>query len=254
MVATAADGSAGARGATVCLLGGPYLVVRSQVRPVPECAGRVLAYVTLHGGRVARRRLAGLLWPDAPAERAAGNLRSCLWRLRSAAGVPVLEADKYAVRVAPGVSSDVDRVRRAARRATGAAQGATGGAGAVTGGAQATADLGLGWWHPELVDLLPGWDEQWVVLERERLRQQALHLLEHSSCLLVAAGRHGEAIEAALLAVEADPLRESAHRRLVEAHLAEGNLVEARREVDSFAALLRAELGVAPSARLRALV
>lgn len=233
MVATAPEGSAAGPRTTVCLLGGPYLVVRSQERAVPECAGRVLAYVTLHGGRVDRRRLAALLWPDTPAERAAGNLRSCLWRLRSAAGVPVLEADKHAVRVRPGVTSDVDRVLRAARR---------------------LAVLGLDWWHPELVDLLPGWDEEWVVLERERLRQQALHLLEHQSGLLVAAGRHGDAIEAALLAVEADPLRESAHRRLVEAHLAEGNLVEARREVDSFAALLHAELGVAPSARLRALV
>lgn len=229
-----------AGGTTVCLLGGPYVLVRAQARAVPECAGRVLAYVALHGGRVSRRRVAGLLWPDASDERAAGNLRSALWRLRTAAGAPVLGADKSAVRLGPDVTTDVDRVHGMARRL---------GTGQVE-----PPDLELGWWHPEVVDLLPGWDEEWVVLERERLRQQALHLLEHQSGLLVAAGRHGDAIEAALLAVEADPLRESAHRRLVEAHLAEGNLVEARREVDSFAALLHAELGVAPSARLRALV
>lgn len=229
---------------TVCLLGGPYLLVRAQARQVPECAGRVLAYVVLHGGRVPRRRLAGLLWPDATDDRAAGNLRSCLWRLRAAAGVPVLECDKAAIRLRPELISDVELVRSRARRA---------GAGTTRAPVE-PADLELGWWHPEVMDLLPGWDEEWIVVERERLRQAALHALEHQSALLVAAGRHGDAIEAALLAVEADPLRESAHRCLVEAHLAEGNVAEARREVDAFEVLLRSELGVGPSAGLRALV
>ena len=227
-------------GTTVCLLGGPYVRVRGQARAVPECAGRVLAHVALHGGRVSRRRVAGLLWPDASDDRAAGNLRSALWRLRTAAGAPVLEADKSAVRLAPDVTTDVDRVQGMARRL---------GTGQVE-----PSDLELGWWHPEVVDLLPGWDEEWVVLERERLRQQALHALERQSCLLVSLGRHGDAIEAALLAVEADPLRESAHRRLVEAHLAEGNVDEARRQVTVFGEALYRELGVRPSTALAELL
>ncbi len=81
----------------------------------------------------------------------------------------------------------------------------------------------------EALDLLPGWYDDWVLLERERLRQRVLHALEALSRHLVAAGRIAEAVEAAMTAVGVEPLRESAQRAPVTAHLAEGNRVEARR-------------------------
>ena len=43
------------------------------------------------------------------------------------------------------------------------------------------------------------------------------------------AGRCAEAIDAALVAVTADPLRDSSQAALITAHLGEGNLCEARR-------------------------
>ncbi len=223
----------------VHLLGGPYVAQGPAVREVSDCAGRVLAYVSLHGGRTPRRRVAALLWPDVPEDRAAGNLRSVLWRLR-AAGVEALTADKATVRLCPGVGTDVEHIHRLAER--------------LSAGRPAAEDLTVSWWHPEVVDLLPGWDEEWIVVERERLRQHALHALEILSARLTAVGRFGEAIEAALLAVDVEPLRETARRRLVEAHLAEGNVVEARREVLTFGSLLRRELGLAPSRGLLHLV
>ena len=62
-------------------------------------------------------------------------------------------------------------------------------------------------------------------------------------------------IEAALQAIAGDPLRESAHRCLIRAHLAEGNVSEARRQVHSYAALL-ADAGIPAklSSRMRELI
>ena len=79
-------------------------------------------------------------------------------------------------------------------------------------------------------DLLPSWYDDWVIVERERLRQIRVHALEELSRRLAAGHRYGDAIDAALAAIAADPLRESAHRRLIEAHLAEGNVSEAIRQ------------------------
>src|SRR3712207_6610194 len=49
---------------------------------LPSDAQRVLAFLALDGGRLPRAYVAGRLWPEAPQERASGNLRSALWRLR----------------------------------------------------------------------------------------------------------------------------------------------------------------------------
>jgi DNA-binding SARP family transcriptional activator len=54
--------------------------------------------------------------------------------------------------------------------------------------------------------------------------------------------------------IAVDPLRESAQRLLVEAHLAEGNVGEALRCFQRYRALARHELQVDPSAELTALL
>lgn len=104
------------------------------------------------------------------------------------------------------------------------------------------------------LDLLPGWYDDWALVERERMRQRVLHALEALSQRLVRAGRFAEAVETALLAVGAEPLRESAQRALIEVHFAEGNWVEGWRNYQAYRDLLRRELGVEPSADLVALL
>jgi DNA-binding SARP family transcriptional activator len=225
--------------AALCLLGGPYLVVRGHRMSVPEGCQRLLVLLALHGGRVPRRQAAGLLWPDADEGRAAGNLRSALWRLRGT-GTGLVESDKIAVWLHPGAGTDVDSVHVWATR--------------LIGGRALPGDLHTLWWHPEVIDLLPGWYDEWIIYQRERLRQQVLHALERLAELLVTGHRFAEGIEAALLAVEIEPLRETAQRRLVEAHMAEGNVCEAQRALRSYGELLRRELGIGPSQALLALV
>lgn len=103
-------------------------------------------------------------------------------------------------------------------------------------------------------ELLPDWDDDWIAFERARLRQLCVHALEALCRRLSLAGRDGRAIDAGLAAVAAEPLRESAQRVLISAHLREGNVTEARRQYPSYRELLWESLGIEPSESLRALV
>lgn len=103
-------------------------------------------------------------------------------------------------------------------------------------------------------DLLPGWYEDWVLLERERLRQLRLHALETLALQLSSRGQYGNALDAALSAVRAEPLRESAHRVIAQVHILEGNRVEALRQFKRYQQLVTQELGVEPSPEFAALV
>jgi tetratricopeptide (TPR) repeat protein len=80
------------------------------------------------------------------------------------------------------------------------------------------------------------------------LRPQAL------AAARLAAGRLGQALEAALAAVWGEPLRESAHRVLIKVHLAEGNYGEAMRQYRLYREQLNSELGLDPSPQIQALV
>src|SRR5262249_37005908 len=103
-------------------------------------------------------------------------------------------------------------------------------------------------------DLLPDWYDDWLRDEREELRQTRLHALESLARVLSQSGHHADAIQAALAAIRLEPLRESAHRTLIEIHLAEGNRSEARRQFQRCLRLLREELGVEPSDSMRLLL
>jgi DNA-binding SARP family transcriptional activator len=89
------------------------------------------------------------------------------------------------------------------------------------------------------------------MIERERFRQLRLHALEALCEQLTLDGRFGQAVDAGLAAVAAEPLRESAHRVVISAYLAEGNKVEAVRQFKFYQQLARQELDVQPSALMR---
>jgi DNA-binding SARP family transcriptional activator len=103
-------------------------------------------------------------------------------------------------------------------------------------------------------DLLPGWDVEWLAVDQETFRQKRLHALERSAGVLCESGRFTDALDAGLGAVRSEPLRESAHRRVIEVHLAEGNHAEALRQYDRYRLLLADELGLRPSDSIRRLV
>lgn len=221
--------------ACVHLFGGPYVTIDGAPRQVPEGSKRLLAFVALRRCRVERRHAAGALWPVGDDGRAAGNLRSALWRLRGA-GINIMTCDKWSLCLAEDVLVDVHTVNEWADR--------------LIGGTPAADDLTVSPVRVDALDLLPGWYDDWTILERERLRQRVLHALEALSRQLTLVRRHADAVEVAIAAINSEPLRESAQRVLIEAHVGEGNWVEAHRAFVTYRDLLRRELGVSPSRQL----
>jgi DNA-binding SARP family transcriptional activator len=216
----------------VHLLAGPYVTVGADRQDVPEGSKQLLAFVALRRRRVERRQAAGTLWPFGDDERAAGNLRSALWRLRRA-GIDVVAADKWSLALSADVMVDVHLMEQWATR--------------LIDGRPGAYDLAV---SPSVIDalnLLPGFYDDWALMERERIRQRVLHALEALSERLAADGRFADAIEAAMLATSAEPLRESAQRVLIKAHVAEGNVTEAHRSYRTYQDLMYRELGVVPS-------
>ena len=223
------------------VLDGPGLRVRGQPAVLPESSLRLLVYLACRRRPAGRRVVAAALWPDVTESRAGGNLRSAMWRLRGAgAGTAVVEAGGAALALGPDVAVDLEALSGWAER--------------VIGGRAGPSDLTVPDGADAALDLLPGWYEDWAIVERERVRTRVLHALEQVSRSLSAAGRHAQAVDAAIAAVCADPLRESAQRALIEAHLAEGNLIEAQRTFRSYRELLLAELGVDPAPDLWQLI
>jgi len=222
-------------GPIVRLFDGPYVTADGRRREVPEGSKQLLAFVALRRRRVDRRQASGTLWPGGDEERAAGNLRSALWRLRRA-GIDVLLADKWSLALRTDVYVDLHLMDQWATR--------------LINGTASAEDLAISPPWADVLELLPGWYDDWVLVERERLRQRMLHALEELSRALLAAGRFADAVEAAIVAMSAEPLRESAQRVLIEAHLAEGNLSEARRIWREYRDLVHRELGVNPSGKL----
>ena len=208
-----------------------------HVVEVPYVAQRVLAFLAVLGPWERRGTVANALWPDVTEARAAANLRTVVWKLGQLPR-PLVRVTRGHIELAADVETDLSALVAQARRLIKHKELGEGDADA----------------RPLACDLLVSWDEEWLTYERERLRQLRLHALEALARRLSTAGRHGEAIEAALIAVSSEPLRESSQQALIAAHLAEGNLSEALQSYESYRRLLWCELGVEPTETLRALV
>ncbi|AEB45853.1 MULTISPECIES: AfsR/SARP family transcriptional regulator [Micromonospora] len=218
------------------LLGGFRLTHDDTPVVVPRGLQRVIALIGLRPATT-RTHLAGLLWPETTEERALSSLRTALWRLRQDPYCP-LATNADTVRLDPAVQVDVDKLVDTAGRVR---DGQT--------PADAAQALAAG-----RHDLLPGWYDEWVLTERERLRQLRLHMLEQVAGHHLVAGRHGEALDAALEAMAAEPLRETPHRLVVRIHLAEGNAFEAVHAFYVYRDLLLRELRLEPSPAMSALL
>jgi DNA-binding SARP family transcriptional activator len=218
------------------VLGRFELHVDGRRHEVPWQAQRVLGYLAVGGVAQPRATLAGALWEDVSQRRAQANLRNAVWRVRQLSD-GVLAGGRDVIALDGRVALDL---RDAQRRAQALLRD------------DAATDVA----SVDLLDddLLPTWDEPWLLIERERQRQLRMHALERLSASLLRAERYPQAIAAALAAVRAEPLRESSQRALIGAHLAEGNISEAMRQLDAYRALLRAELGIAPSQPLESMV
>jgi DNA-binding SARP family transcriptional activator len=200
------------------LLGGFVLLRSGRAVPVPISLQRIVAFLALRGP-TPRRATAGVLWPSTCDEKAMASLRTAVWRLQQVAdGLLTRPGDLLALD--PSVNLDVAIADRIARPCS---------------------------------DLLPGWYDDWVIMDRERLRHWHIRLLETAATTAIEKADLNAALDWALAAVASDPLRESAHRLVIAALLADGNVGAARRHLSLVRAIFREQLGITPSTQLAAL-
>lgn len=221
----------------LCLLGGFECVAGSRTVNLSLGAQRLLALLALNGTGIHRVVASRHLWPESPPTRAAANLRSALWRGRRIGSTAVIDSSQPRLRLTPHVETDVRvLIERLGERAS--------------------------WDDAERRavvirlsrSLLPDWSDDWLTFERERWDQVRLHGLEEIAQQLQEQGDYLAALETAMEAVALEPIRETAHRIVIEVHLAEGNRATALRHYQRYCDLLRRELGVAPFDRMDQLV
>lgn len=212
----------------------------------PTCRARsVFAFLALNPLRTFHRDvLAGQFWGERTDAKARKALRTTLWRIRSvlkprgdevsilrvsneeigfldsdATWVDALEFQRRVHALAPGSGSLLDEE--------------------ATSSLDRAVDLYRG-------DLLDGLYDDWCVVERERFRLSYLGALERLMGHHEARGEWRAALAFGRKVLQADPLREDVHRRVMVCHQAMGNRPSAIRQFRRCQAVLREELELEP--------
>jgi len=220
------------------LIDGFELRCDGETLRLPLGSQRLIAYLALHSRPLLRLHVAGTLWNDASESRSCANLRSALWRVRDRSSA-IVQVTPSHLGLGREVVVDVREVIALARGLLEEPE---------QGGATDVYASRLEG------DLLPDWYDDWLTIERERLHQLRVHALEQIAERALGQGRFGQAIDSCLAAIAADPLRESAHRLLIKAYLAEGNSSAGLRQYQEYCRRAYEELGLGPSAQLRDVV
>jgi DNA-binding SARP family transcriptional activator len=215
-------------------------------RDLPGVQGAILlTFLVVERRPLARDHIADVLWQGHPPAGWASALNALLSRCRTLltrAGLPrstVLSSGGTIEAALPAGSwVDLEAAVRHLDRAAGAHR--TGDVGTLL--AEATAAWSI-FRRPFLIGVDNPWADGIRRHNAERFAVAAELLAGGYGCR----GDHRLAAMIAESAIAADPLRESAYRLAMAAHLAEGNRALALRIYERCAGVLRAELGVEPS-------
>jgi DNA-binding SARP family transcriptional activator len=211
--------------------------------------GALLAYLAFYAERThSRDELTAVFWPEDEPESARHKLSVALSALRQQLeppGVPdsgVIVADRVTLRIQPGaIVTDAREfltwIEDAARHPTSP--------GRVTA-LQRAVELYRG-------ELLPGYQEEWLLAEQRRLEAEYVGALRALVTLLQELGQFSEAIAYACRALSLDPWREDFHSLLMRVYVAEGRPAEALRQYRELRGMLRAEFSISPSEETRSL-
>lgn len=219
------------------LVGGFAATRNGRTIRLPAAGRRLVAATALHTGPIPRHVAAERLWPHLEPRSALSSLRTALFRL--SAGAALLDTGPGYLAIAANVEVDVHALEAFAHR--------------LIDGPVPDADADQSVRHLTMA-ILPDCDDDWLRLERDRLRDLFLHAIEAHAARLSADGQYPRALEAAHAALAADPVRETAAATLISIQLAEGNRPQAARTYRDFRARLRAIIDVEPADELRALI
>jgi DNA-binding SARP family transcriptional activator len=226
---------------TLALLHGFSLTEGQQQVTLLWSAKRLLAFLALEDRPLSRGYVAGALWPETTALKANANLRTSLWRVHRTCD-ELIHTSAQQLALDSRVAVDVRGAQELARQLIDRRMRCDD---ILTRDTRAALSA----------DILPDWyDDDWLLLEREQFHQLRIHALEAMSERLLEARRYGEAVDAAMAAIRAEPLQESAHSVLIRAHLGAGNRWAAMRQYHRCRQLLNDGIGMEPSAELRCLL
>ncbi len=207
----------------------------------------LLAYLVLHRDVPQQRQhLAFLFWPDATEAQARNNLRQLLHQLRQAfpAVEHFLSADMHVLHWHPITPCHLDVAEF--EQALTLADTATVRNDLST--LQAALEQADHLYHGEL---LPGCYDEWILPERERLRQRHLQALEQLLRLFEEQGNTTGAIRSAQRLLGLDPLSEDLYRRLMRLFALKNDRASALRVYHTCVTTLQREMGVEPDPATR---
>jgi predicted ATPase/DNA-binding SARP family transcriptional activator/Tfp pilus assembly protein PilF len=210
-------------------------------------AAALLAYLAFYRARMhPREEIIERLWPEFSPDASRNNLSNILSSLRNQLEPPgtpagaVLIADRFHVGLrsellATDVADFEAHLRAAGQEAEAARQ------------IRCLSDALALYSGP----LLPGFYDAWIGAEGQRLSDAFLQAARRLVRLLAKAGEREQALEIARLTVRADPLREEAHRDLMQLYVATGQPSAALAQYRELEGVLEQELGAAPSSATR---
>jgi WD40 repeat protein/class 3 adenylate cyclase len=208
---------------------------------IPSRPGQsLLAYLTLSAGTPHRREiLAGILWPDFSDDNARKNLRHELWRIRKSistqqsTAVDYLLAEEFTIAFNREADYwlDVAQIERTKPDLQ-----------------SLTSNLSL-----YQGELLPGFYEDWVVLERERIQSVFDSKMEQLVTQLIAAERWTAVQEQSERWLALGKTLEPAYRALMLAHGVRGDMARVSSIYQRCIEELDEQFGLEPSAETRAL-
>jgi WD40 repeat protein/DNA-binding SARP family transcriptional activator len=226
------------------LLGQFELRVDGVVQVLPSRAAQsLLAYLVLHAGTPQRREhLAGLLWPDHLEISARRNLRTALWHIRKVLGDDPNATDGFILssNITTTFNADSDYWLDAAALEMPADAERTSG--------ELAERVSL-----YRSELLPGFYDDWVVLERDRLEGLYEAMIQRLLHLLLAEERWSDALTWSGRWIALGRAPEPAYRAQMTAHAGLGDLPSLAEAYNRCLAALLEDLGVTPSAETRAL-
>ncbi len=207
----------------------------------------LLTYLVLHRDVPQQRQhLAFLFWPDTTEAQARNNLRQLLHQLRQ--GFPAVEqflsADAHLLHWHPVTTChlDVAEFEQALTLADAAAR---------RNDQQALQDVLEQADSLYRGELLPGCYDEWILPERERLRQRHLQVLEQLLRLFEGQGDTVTAIWYAQRLIGLDPLSEDRYRRLMRLFALNNDRASALHVYHTCVTTLQRELGVDPDPATR---
>jgi predicted ATPase/DNA-binding SARP family transcriptional activator len=202
-------------------------------------AQSLFAYLVLKANTSHRReKLAGLLWPDSLEETARDNLRHALWRVRkaleSASSARYLQTDDSSIRFDASSEYWLDAEELEKLNET------------------ASTDKLIAVLSAYQGELLPGFYDEWVVLEREHLYSIFEHQMARLLALLQEEQHWLEVLEWGERWIKLGQKPEPAYRALMTAHAAKGDMSKVAATYERCVRSLK-EFGIEPSEQTKEL-